>query len=111
MSISPSRFYDYIMLFGFGQKPNSGIVAEASGRVISPKKWKSIDHATISFGQAILVSPLQMVSAANVFANQGEWIQPYILDHIRDKKGKIIKEIRDNEGNLYKNLVQVFAIV
>ncbi|GIT04316.1 MAG: hypothetical protein CM1200mP28_15750 [Deltaproteobacteria bacterium] len=52
MSIPPSRFYDYIMLFGFGQKPNSGFVAEASGRVISPKKWKSIDHATISFGRA-----------------------------------------------------------
>ncbi|MDC0224526.1 penicillin-binding transpeptidase domain-containing protein [Deltaproteobacteria bacterium] len=30
-----------------------------------------IDHANISFGQAILVSPLQMVSAANVFANGG----------------------------------------
>jgi len=100
MSIPPSRFYDYIMLFGFGQKPNSGIVAEASGRVISPKKWKSIDHATISFGQAILVSPLQMVSAANVFANQGEWIQPYILDHVRDKKGIVIKEIKDNYGRL-----------
>jgi len=100
MSIPPSLFYDYIMLFGFGQKPNSGIAAEASGRVISHKKWKSIDHATISFGQAILVSPLQMVSAANVFANQGEWIQPYILDHVRDKKGKVIKEIKDNEGSL-----------
>ena len=100
MSIPPSRFYDYIMLFGFGQKPNSGIVAEASGRVISPNKWKSIDHATISFGQAILVSPLQMVSAANVFANQGEWIQPHILDHVRDKKGKVIKEIKDNDDRL-----------
>ena len=73
---------------------------EASGRVISHKKWKSIDHATISFGQAILVSPLQMVSAANVFANQGEWIQPYILDHVRDKEGTIIKEIKDNDGSL-----------
>ena len=41
-----------------------------------------------------------MVSAAYVFANQGEWIQPYVLDHVRDKKGKIIKEIKDNDGSL-----------
>ena len=54
MSMSPSRFYEYIMRFGFGRRPNSGIAAEATGRVISPNNWQTIDHAIISFGQAIL---------------------------------------------------------
>ena len=91
--MTPSKFHEYITRFGFGQRPNSGVAAEASGRVISPKNWQLIDHANISFGQAILVSPLQMVSAANVFANEGEWVPPYIIDHLRDKNGKILKKI------------------
>ena len=100
MSMSPAKFHEYILRFGFGQRPNSGVAAEASGRVISPKKWQTIDHANISFGQAILVSPLQMVSAANVFANEGQWVPPYIVEHLSDHNGQILREIKDNEGKL-----------
>ncbi|MED6339937.1 MAG: penicillin-binding protein 2 [SAR324 cluster bacterium] len=103
MSMTPAKFHEYIKRFGFGQRPNSGVAAEASGRVISPKYWQMIDHANISFGQAILVSPLQMVSAANVFANGGDWVPPYIIDHLRDKNGKILNEIRDKNGNIIQN--------
>ena len=103
MSIPPARFHEYILRFGFGQRPNSGVAAEASGRLISPKKWQTIDHANISFGQAILVSPLQMVSAANVFANEGQWVPPYIVDHVRDKNGNKLKEIRDPDGKVIKS--------
>ena len=100
MSMSPSRFHEYILRFGFGRRPNSGIAAEATGRVISPKKWQTIDHANISFGQAILVSPLQMVSAANVFANEGQWVPPFIVENVIDKNGEKLREIRDKKGEV-----------
>ncbi|MBL4825941.1 MAG: penicillin-binding protein 2 [SAR324 cluster bacterium] len=102
MSMPPAQFHEYILRFGFGQRPNSGVAAEASGIVISPKKWQTIDHANISFGQAILVSPLQMVSAANVFANEGNWVPPYIVDHVRDKNGKKLQEIKDTDGKVIR---------
>ncbi|MBC8258850.1 MAG: penicillin-binding protein 2 [SAR324 cluster bacterium] len=100
MSLPPTLFYDYILRFGFGQRPDSGVAAEASGRVISAKKWQTIDHANISFGHAILVSPLQMVSAANVFANEGQWVPPFIVNHVQDKKGEKILEVKDAEANI-----------
>ncbi len=103
MSMKPAKFHDYIIRFGFGKRPNSGVAAEASGRVISSKKWQTIDHANISFGQAILVSPLQMVSAANVFANDGLYLPPYIVDHVIDKNGKILKEITNNNGKIIQS--------
>ena len=103
MSMSPAKFHEYILRFGFGQRPNSGVAAEASGRVISPKKWQTIDHANISFGQAILVSPLQMVSAANVFANEGQWVPPYIVEHLRYNNWKKLQEIKDNNGKLIQS--------
>jgi len=103
MSMKPSKFHEYIQRFGFGKRPNSGVAAEASGRVISSEKWQTIDHANISFGQAILVSPLQMVSAANVFANDGIFLPPYIVDHVRDKSGKILKKITNSNGNVIQS--------
>ena len=50
--MSPAKFHEYIIRFGFGKRPNSGVAAEATGRVIPPKNWQTIDHANISFGQA-----------------------------------------------------------
>ena len=103
MSMKPAKFHEYILRFGFGKRPNSGVAAEASGRVISSKKWQTIDHANISFGQAILVSPLQMVSAANVFANDGIFLPPYIIDHVRDKNGKRLKKITNINGEIIQS--------
>ena len=103
MSMKPRKFHEYIQRFGFGKRPNSGLAAEASGRVISSNKWQTIDHANISFGQAILVSPLQLVSAANVFANDGIFLPPYIVDHVSDKNGKILKKITNNSGDVIQS--------
>ena len=103
MSMQPLKFYEYILRFGFGKRPNSGVAAEASGRVISHSKWQTIDHANISFGQAILVSPLQMVTAANVFANDGIFVPSYIIDHIRDKNGEKIKKLKNKSGEIIQS--------
>jgi len=103
MSMHPAKFYEYIIRFGFGKRPNSGLAAEASGRIIPPKKWQTIDHANISFGQAILVSPLQMVSAANVFANDGLFVPPYIVEYVSDKNGEILKKIINSNGNVIQS--------
>ena len=103
MSMQPLKFYEYILRFGFGKRPNSGVAAEASGRVIPHSKWQTIDHANISFGQAILVSPLQMVTAANVFANDGIFVPSYIIDHVRDKNGEKIKKLKNKSGEIIQS--------
>ena len=73
MRLSPHVFQDYIKNFGFGSRPDSGLAAEAPGKLLPSKKWTAVDHASISFGQGILVSPLQMLVAINVFANRESW--------------------------------------
>ena len=76
MRLSPHVFQEYIKNFGFGSRPDSGLAAEASGKLLPAKKWTAVDHASISFGQGILVSPLQMLVAINVFANRESWSPP-----------------------------------
>jgi len=43
---------------------------------------------------------LQMVSAANVFANEGEWVPPFIVDHVLDKNGNKLMKIVDAEDKV-----------
>ena len=98
--LSPEKFYEYIRRFGFGSRPESGLSGEALGRVLPLQRWTRVDHASISFGHGILVSPLQLVSALNVVAADGKWLHPYIVDHAFSEEGEIILETLDEEGEI-----------
>ena len=100
MSLTPKKFYDYIRKFGFGNRPGSGLAAEASGMILDPKRWTAVDQASISFGQGILVSPLQMLTALNVFANKGKIVIPYAVENAIDSKGKRLREITGPNGEI-----------
>ena len=89
MRLSPHVFQDYIKNFGFGSRPDSGLAAEAPGKLLPAKKWTAVDHASISFGQGILVSPLQMLVAINVFANKGKLVTPFTVHHAIDATGNV----------------------
>lgn len=57
---------------GFGAKTHIGFPGEASGRVRDYKTWRPIEQATMSFGNGISVTLLQLARAYTVFANDGE---------------------------------------
>ena len=99
MRLSPHVFQDYIKNFGFGSRPDSGLAAEAPGKLLPAKKWTAVDHASISFGQGILVSPLQMLVAINVFANQGKLVTPFTVQHAIDASGNSLKQIDPPGGS------------
>ena len=50
------------------------------------------DIATMSIGQGLAVSPLQMLRAICAIANGGELIKPYIVKKIEAPDGKILRE-------------------
>jgi cell division protein FtsI/penicillin-binding protein 2 len=83
-------FSDYVENFGFGEKTGIELGSEASGNInnLLKKNIKDIDAAVASFGQGITVTPLQMVSAYQVFANKGYLMKPYIVKEIRHDNGK-----------------------
>ncbi len=61
----------YIERFGFGRRTGIGLGGESRGIVPRGGRWRPIRLATVSFGQGIAVTPVQMVQAANVLANGG----------------------------------------
>jgi cell division protein FtsI (penicillin-binding protein 3) len=89
------RFHQYLEAFGLGQRPGSGLPGEAPGLLNAPGGWTEVDHANISFGQGVTTSPLQVLNAINVIANGGEWVQPHIVDHARDREGQRVDQVED----------------
>ena len=93
LRLTSQKFYKYIRLFGFGEKTGVGLPGEATGKISSPKDWQMIDHAIISFGHGILVSPLQLLVAINAIANQGVLQPPFVVQN-KDSHAELAKQFQ-----------------
>lgn len=87
--MGPTTFYDYFQRFGFGRPTNIDIMSEADGLMPLPGSpdWQESFLATNAYGQALAVTPLQMISAVSALANGGKLMQPYVVAEIHDENG------------------------
>lgn len=72
MSLDRLYLWQTFNHIGFGSKTNIGFPGEASGKVRDYKKWRPVEVATMSFGNGISMTLLQLARAYTVFANDGE---------------------------------------
>ncbi|WP_447599614.1 peptidoglycan D,D-transpeptidase FtsI family protein [Nitrospira sp. Nam80] len=86
MTLGDWRLYDYLKEFGFGDKSDIDLPGEASGLLRSPREWGRRSVASISMGQEIGVTPLQMVTAVGAIANGGLLMRPYVMSEVRNTK-------------------------
>jgi len=89
--LGKEKLYKYINLFGFGQKTGIDLPGEAKGIVQPLGKVGPVELATISFGQGISATPIQVISMINAVANDGVWVQPHVVKAIYDKDKKLFK--------------------
>ncbi|MEQ1794804.1 MAG: penicillin-binding protein 2 [Nitrospira sp.] len=92
MALGDQRLYRYLQAFGFGQKTEIDLPGEAGGLVKHPKEWGRRSLASISMGQEIGVTPIQMVSAVAALANGGVLMKPYVVSEVRDAQGKSLRQ-------------------
>jgi len=85
-------FSEYLHLFGFGEKTGIDLPGEAKGIVRTASSWSLTDLPAISIGQAIAVTPLQILTAFCALVNGGELLKPYLVKYIRNAEGKRVKE-------------------
>lgn len=86
MALGGWRLHDYLKEFGFGEKTDIDLPGEASGLLRSPREWGRRSVASISMGQEIGVTPLQMVTAVGAIANGGFLMKPYVVSEVRNTK-------------------------
>jgi cell division protein FtsI (penicillin-binding protein 3) len=77
------KFYDYIRAFGFGALTGVQLPYESRGRVARLEDWKPISVGSISMGQEIGVTPVQLITAVSAIANGGLLYKPQIVAELR----------------------------
>jgi cell division protein FtsI (penicillin-binding protein 3) len=90
--LGPERLYAGLTGFGFGEKSDIDLPGEAGGLLRQQAKWYGIDLATISFGQGVTATALQIASAVSAVANGGNLMKPYLVDHIAEDSGGVLKQ-------------------
>jgi cell division protein FtsI/penicillin-binding protein 2 len=88
--LGPDLEYEYFQRFGLGQPTGLRLPGEVSGTVRTNKDadWTLVDRATNAFGQGIAVTPVQLLEAISVFANDGQLVRPRLVRAIRGPDGQ-----------------------
>ncbi|MDO7788015.1 stage V sporulation protein D [Desulforamulus aquiferis] len=92
LNLGKENFYKYIRAFGLNNQTGIGLPGEARGILIPEKDATNLNIATMSIGQSIAVTPIQLLTAISAVANDGVLMKPHLVKTIEDPKGQVIKE-------------------
>lgn len=84
--LGDKKFYEGLKAFGIGQLSNVDLDGEDYYPVRLPGdgNWTKLSLANHSFGQGIMVAPIQLITALSAIANDGKMMAPHILQAVID---------------------------
>ncbi|HEX9998152.1 MAG TPA: penicillin-binding protein 2 [Abditibacterium sp.] len=84
---------DYAKRFGIGEKPDLPGFNVAGGYLPKndPKEWSLAQYANFSFGQGMMLTPLQLAQIGAVVANNGTMMKPMLIKEVRDARGEVLQ--------------------
>ena len=110
--------YDMFRKLGLFEKTGIDLPGEANSIMHKKKNVKAVELATMSFGQSIQITPLQLLRAASAAVNGGKLITPHFgvrtvsadgkkekIFEYPEKKGVIQKETSETLRDLLKAVV------
>ena len=90
------KFYEYIRAFGFGAPTGIDLPGESRGLLHRLENWSAISIGSVSMGQEIGVTPIQLATAVSAIANGGLLYRP-----------RVVKQMKRGEQNLQPDGVMV----
>lgn len=90
--VGRDNLYRYARSLGFGSPTGVDFPGEPKGTLKPPEEWSGLSLASISIGQEVSVTPLQLLNAYSCVANDGLLMQPHFLKAILNQEGKPIRE-------------------
>jgi len=87
----------YLNKFGFNSITGIDLQGEAKNYLKNNNQWYPIDYSTVTFGQGIAITPIQMITAFSSLINGGELLQPHLVKSII---------YSNNQKNIEKKLIR-----
>ena len=94
-TLSAGELWESIVGFGFGAKTGVDLPGESRGLLREPARWSGFSQASLSFGQEIGVTAVQMASALATIANDGVLVPLRIVRGTRDAAGVLTETEHD----------------
>ncbi|MEE8575104.1 MAG: penicillin-binding protein, partial [Thermodesulfobacteriota bacterium] len=91
--LGKERFYLYLKRFGFGARTGIDFPGEARGTLRNYKNWSRVTLETVSFGQGVSATAVQLTSALSAIANGGFLMKPHIVKRVVGKDGKSVLDV------------------
>jgi len=86
-------FSKYFLSFGLGQKTGVDQPNEQKGIIKNLTTGRDVEVATISYGQGVALTPVQMVRALAVLANDGKLVTPHVIKSIEYIDGSTVEPV------------------
>ena len=100
LRLGTDKLYDSLRAFGFNAKTNIDFYGESKGIMMKQESVKTVDLARIGFGQAVAVTPLQLITGVSAVVNGGTLYEPYFVKGICDYQGK---KVYDHSPKVVRN--------
>ncbi len=78
--VTPQTQYDYLRAFGLGQASGLGLPGESAGLLPPVSQWAADTRYTLSFGQGVATTAVQMAEVYATIANGGVRVQPTLVE-------------------------------
>jgi len=99
LKMGKETYYDYLEMFGITDSSltNIDLPAESNAQIQAEENIGNLELATISYGQGIAVTPIQLVSAVSAIGNNGVLMQPRMVKSLVDTDGDVVKNFETKE--------------
>lgn len=95
--IGIQRYYEYLELFGMTERTGIDFPGEGLAILQNQKSAGPVGLATMSYGQGIAVTPIQLITAISAIGNEGKLMKP-----------RLVKEMTVGHGNvIWKNDIRI----
>ena len=84
LKLGKETLFNYIDLFGFGEKTGVDLNGESNGILFNIDKIGDLELATTAFGQGVSVTPIQQITAVSAAINGGILYKPYIVKSLNE---------------------------
>lgn len=91
LKIGKKKYYNYLDMFGITDATHVVLPAETSAIIKKEVGLTNVDLATMSYGQGIAVTPIQLLTAVCSIGNEGLLMEPRIVKKMTDRSGKTVK--------------------
>jgi len=88
LRLGPERLYEGATAFGVGRPTGVDLPGESAGIFRPIDRWSFLSNASISMGQEVAVTALQLARVAAVVANGGRLVTPRLVTRIARSDGR-----------------------